>query len=150
MILTRRSRAIRPLDFVFITFRCSPGLAAQTARKRGLLSIGGLDPAHYCGRAQRANRSTITRLATADFGTSNICRQTMPAVRRTVHRSIANIDTSIPPTDSDLEVNADNSEVTETELTFVGNVRVQQGYRASVPTKSPSIAPASERWPRAM
>ncbi len=42
---------------------------------------------------------------------------------------LAYIDTSIPATDYDLEVNADNSEVTETELTFIGNVRMQQGYR---------------------
>lgn len=42
---------------------------------------------------------------------------------------LAHIDTSIPPTDSDLEVTAENSEVTESELIFTGNVSVQQGYR---------------------
>lgn len=57
---------------------------------------------------------------------------------------LANIDTSIPPTDSDLEVNADNSEVTETELTFVGNVRVQQGYRR-VSANQVTIDRAGER-----
>ena len=57
---------------------------------------------------------------------------------------LANIDTSIPPTDSDLEVNADNSEVTETELTFVGNVRVQQGYRR-VSANQVAIDRAGER-----
>ena len=57
---------------------------------------------------------------------------------------LANIDTSIPPTDSDLEVNADNSEVTETELTFVGNVRVQQGYRR-VSANKVTIDRAGER-----
>ena len=57
---------------------------------------------------------------------------------------LANINTSIPPTDSDLEVNADNSEVTETELTFVGNVRVQQGYRR-VSANQVTIDRAGER-----
>ena len=57
---------------------------------------------------------------------------------------LANIDTRIPPTDSDLEVNADNSEVTETELTFVGNVRVQQGYRR-VSANQVTIDRAGER-----
>ena len=42
---------------------------------------------------------------------------------------LAHIDTSVPPTDSDLEVTAENSEVTEAELIFTGNVSVQQGYR---------------------
>ena len=57
---------------------------------------------------------------------------------------LANIDTSTTPTDSDLEVNADNSEVTETELTFVGNVRVQQGYRR-VSANQVTIDRAGER-----
>ena len=57
---------------------------------------------------------------------------------------LANIGTSIPPTDSDLEVNADNSEVTEAELTFVGNVRVQQGYRR-VSANQVTIDRAGER-----
>ena len=57
---------------------------------------------------------------------------------------LANIDTSIPPTDSDLEVNADNSEVTEAELTFVGNVSVQQGYRR-VSANQVTIDRAGER-----
>ena len=57
---------------------------------------------------------------------------------------LANIDTSIPPTASDLEVNADNSEVTETELTFIGNVRVQQGYRR-VSANEVTIDRAGER-----
>ena len=42
---------------------------------------------------------------------------------------LAGIDTSIAPTEADLEVTADNSEVTETQLIFTGNVSVQQGYR---------------------
>ena len=37
---------------------------------------------------------------------------------------------SVPPGEADLEVTADDSEVTETMLYFNGNVSVQQGYRS--------------------
>ena len=43
---------------------------------------------------------------------------------------LADVDMSIPPTEADLEVSADDSEVTETTLFFRGNVQVQQGYRS--------------------
>ena len=43
---------------------------------------------------------------------------------------LANIDQSVPPGEADLEVTADDSEVTETMLYFNGNVSVQQGYRS--------------------
>jgi LPS-assembly protein len=42
---------------------------------------------------------------------------------------LASVDTAIPPAEADLEVFADDSEVTEGTLFFSGNVRVQQGYR---------------------
>ncbi|NDH41685.1 MAG: LPS-assembly protein LptD, partial [Gammaproteobacteria bacterium] len=42
---------------------------------------------------------------------------------------LAAVDTGVPPTEADLEVSADDSEVTEGTLFFSGNVRVQQGYR---------------------
>ena len=83
-------------------------------------------------------------IGTADLGTCHVCRQTMSAVRRTVHRSIGQYRHQHPAYDSDLEVNADNSEVTETELTFVGNVRVQQGYRR-VSANQVTIDRAGER-----
>ena len=43
---------------------------------------------------------------------------------------LANVDQSAPPGEADLEVTADDSEVTETKLYFNGNVSVQQGYRS--------------------
>jgi LPS-assembly protein len=43
---------------------------------------------------------------------------------------LANVDQSVPPGEADLEVTADDSEVTETKLYFNGNVSVQQGYRS--------------------
>ena len=43
---------------------------------------------------------------------------------------LANVDQSVPPGEADLEVRADDSEVTETKLYFNGNVSVQQGYRS--------------------
>ena len=42
---------------------------------------------------------------------------------------LAAVDTTVTPTEADLEVSADDSEVTESTLFFSGNVRVQQGYR---------------------
>ena len=43
---------------------------------------------------------------------------------------LANVDQSVPPGEADLEVTADDSEVTKTKLYFNGNVSVQQGYRS--------------------
>ena len=43
---------------------------------------------------------------------------------------LAGVDQSVPPGEADLEVTADDSEVTETMLYFDGNVSVQQGYRS--------------------
>ena len=43
---------------------------------------------------------------------------------------LAGVDRSVPPGEADLEVTADDSEVTETMLYFNGNVSVQQGYRS--------------------
>ena len=43
---------------------------------------------------------------------------------------LADVDQSMPPGEADLEVTADDSEVTETMLYFSGNVSVQQGYRS--------------------
>ena len=43
---------------------------------------------------------------------------------------LADVDQSVPPGEADLEVTADDSEVTETMLYFNGNVSVQQGYRS--------------------
>ncbi len=43
---------------------------------------------------------------------------------------LADVDQSAPPGEADLEVTADDSEVTETMLYFNGNVSVQQGYRS--------------------
>ena len=43
---------------------------------------------------------------------------------------LADVDQSVPPGEADLEVTADDSEVTETMLYFDGNVSVQQGYRS--------------------
>ena len=42
---------------------------------------------------------------------------------------LASVNIDVPPTEADLEVSADDSEVTEGTLFFSGNVRVQQGYR---------------------
>ncbi|MDC0572435.1 LPS-assembly protein LptD [Luminiphilus sp.] len=42
---------------------------------------------------------------------------------------LASVNIDVPPTEADLEVYADDSEVTEGTLFFSGNVRVQQGYR---------------------
>ena len=42
---------------------------------------------------------------------------------------LASVDINVLPTEADLEVSADDSEVTEGTLFFSGNVRVQQGYR---------------------
>lgn len=42
---------------------------------------------------------------------------------------LRDLDTSVPPGESDLEVTADDSEVTENELLFQGNVILTQGYR---------------------
>ena len=126
---------------MFATLDCA------TARQRGLLSNGGLDPAHYRGRAQRANRSTVTGLATViSVPVTSVDKRCRQCDGQFID-PLANIDTSIPPTDSDLEVNADNSEVIETELTFVGNVRVQQGYRRVSANLSPSIAQRASGGP---
>ena len=43
---------------------------------------------------------------------------------------LKNTDRSLPPGEADLEVTADDSEVTETTLYFTGNVQAQQGYRS--------------------
>ena len=43
--------------------------------------------------------------------------------------SLAGIDLSQSPTEADLEVSADDTEVTEGELLFEGNVSLKQGYR---------------------
>ena len=42
---------------------------------------------------------------------------------------LASVNIDVPPTEAELEVSADDSEVTEGTLFFSGNVRVQQGYR---------------------
>ena len=42
---------------------------------------------------------------------------------------LTDADRAVAPADADLEVTADNTEVTETMLYFTGNVSVQQGYR---------------------
>ena len=42
---------------------------------------------------------------------------------------MADIDTSVAPVDSELQVAARESEVTETHALFTGGVRIQQGYR---------------------
>ena len=42
---------------------------------------------------------------------------------------LASVNIDVLPTEADLEVSADDSEVTEGTLFFSGNVRVQQGYR---------------------
>ena len=42
---------------------------------------------------------------------------------------LGSVDIGISPAEADLEVSADDSEVTEGTLFFSGNVRVQQGYR---------------------
>ena len=42
---------------------------------------------------------------------------------------LASADLNQPPGESDLEVSADDTEVTETELIFQGNVALTQGYR---------------------
>jgi LPS-assembly protein len=43
---------------------------------------------------------------------------------------LADAEFSTPPNEADLEVSADDTEVTETTLFFRGNVQVQQGYRS--------------------
>ena len=42
---------------------------------------------------------------------------------------LAGVDTSVAPLDSELQVAAAESEVTETDAVFEGDVRIQQGYR---------------------
>ena len=42
---------------------------------------------------------------------------------------MADVDTSVAPVDSELQVAARESEVTETDALFTGDVRIQQGYR---------------------
>ena len=42
---------------------------------------------------------------------------------------LADVDRTQPPGEADLEVSADDTEVTETELIFEGNVSLTQGYR---------------------
>ena len=42
---------------------------------------------------------------------------------------LAEMQSMTAPAEADLEVTADDSEVTETTLLFNGNVRIQQGYR---------------------
>ena len=42
---------------------------------------------------------------------------------------LAGVDLSQSPTEADLEVSADDTEVTEGELLFEGNVSLKQGYR---------------------
>jgi LPS-assembly protein len=42
---------------------------------------------------------------------------------------MADVDTSVSPLDSELQVAAEESEVTETDALFTGDVKIQQGYR---------------------